>query len=320
MNKKSKIFTCVISAAILAVLILFTPKGNEKESNPGEIRKETIQEEYKIGFITDIHGRKSTKGAGKPNMESEKTLTYFAERMNNDYNPDFVVNGGDLIEGTDREGQKSIDDFKTLADYFKIINAPSYHINGNHEMRGFSKNEWLNLTGYEKNFYYFDYKNLRAIILDGNENEKAETSIQNYNKNCYYLSEEQFEWLEKVLSEGGNMKKIIFIHYPPFETPGTKMIEQGQSSRLREIFSRNKVSAVFSGHTEKLEFKEIDGVKYFVIPGTEKSKKKAVTWLGSFSEITVGKEIIINFFYKKERDAEYKTLKIPSEEFDRTAK
>lgn len=316
MNRKIKIIILFTLVAIVAGLIFFIFKKGQKTIGIKEGQKKTIEREYKIGFITDVHGRKSTKKDGQLDKESAKALSYFTEHINNNFNPDFVVDGGDLIEGTDREGQKSIDDFRALADYFEKIKVPSYHINGNHEMRGFSKNEWLNLTSYEKSFYYFDYENLRTVILDGNENEKALPEIENYNKNNYYLSKEQFEWLERILSESKNMKKIVFIHYPPFDTPGTKMIEPGQASRLREIFSKNGVSAVFSGHTERLDFEEMDGVRYFVIPGIWRSKLKYVLWLESFAEITIKKDPEVKLYYKKSREEEYKTLIIPSEEYE----
>ena len=305
----------------VAVLASFSVISNQKKIGPEKQQpeKEIVQKEYEIGFITDIHGK--IKGAKKKapdiNSEAKETLTYFAEHMNKKFHPDFVVQGGDLVEGTDREGQKSIDDFKALAGYFKGIKVPTYHVIGNHETRGFAKNDWLNLTGYEKTYYFFDYAGLRVIVLDGNENEKIE-NIVDYDKNNYYLSENQFQWLEKTLSESKNLQKIVFIHYPCFDTPGTKMIDPKQSTRLREIFSRNKVSAVFSGHTERLDFEEIDGVRYFVITGTERSKLKHVLWLGSFAEIIIGKEVKAKLFYKKSFDEkEYRELLIPSEEFDK---
>lgn len=325
MDRKIKILISAIAIITVAALVFFVITDNRGKINPEKKQqeeKEIIQKEYKIGFITDVHGK--IKGIKKktPNVNSEakETLTYFMEHMNKNFHPDFIVDGGDLVEGTDREGQKSIDDFKTLTEYFKEIKVPTYHIIGNHETRGFSKSDWLNLTGYQETYYYFDYDRLRIIVLDGNENEKIE-NIDSYNKDFYYISEEQFQWLEKTLSESRNPKKIVFIHYPPFETPGTKMIDLDQSARLRNIFSKNSVSAVFSGHTEILQFKEIDGVRYFVIPGAERSKLKSIAWLDSFAEIIVEENIQAKLFYKKSFDEkEYHELLIPSEEFDKMEK
>ncbi len=296
----------------------FYPKNKPLLPIPEE--EVALAREYKIGFITDIHGK--IKGIKKKtpdiNTEAKGTLTYFMEHMNNIFQPDFIIQGGDLIEGTEREGQKSIDDFNLLLGYLKKLNAPIHHVIGNHETRGFTKRDWLDLTGYTKPFHSFDYENLKIIVLDGNENERID--MANRSNNYYYFSEEQFQWLEKILSESKKFKKIIFIHYPPFETAGTKMIYPEQSARLREIFSRHKVAAVFSGHTERLNFAEIDGVRYFVLPGIERSKLKHVLWLESFAEITVGSEVTAKLFYKRNEAEAYRTLLIPSKEYEKIEK
>jgi len=327
MDRKIKILISTIAVMTVVALVFFVVADNrekidleKKQQQPEE--KEITQKEYRIGFITDVHGK--IKGAKKKapdiNSEAKETLIYFTEHMNKNFHPDFIMEGGDLIEGTDREGQKSIDDFKALTQYFKEIKVPTYHVIGNHETRGFTKNDWLNLTDYKETYYYFDYDGLRIVVMDGNENERIQ-NIGDYDKNDYYLTENQFQWLEKSLSEGRNLQKIVFIHYPCFDTPGTKMVNLEQSARLREIFSKNKVSAVFSGHTERLDFEEIDGVRYFVLTGTERSKLKYVLWLGSFAEIIVDKDVKVKLFYKKSfGEKEYRELLIPSEEFDKMEK
>lgn len=321
MPAKFKILLFFIIFLIAASLAyFFYPKNKPPLPIPDE--EATLAREYKIGFITDIHGK--IKGIKKKtpdaNTEAKKALTYFTEHMNNIFQPDFIIQGGDLIEGTERERQKSIDDFNLLLGYLKKLNASIHHVIGNHETRGFTKKDWLDLTGYAKPFYSFDYENLKIIVLDVNENEKVANGLQNYDKDYYYLSEEQFVWLEKTLAESKKLKKLIFIHYPPFETPGTKMIDLAQSARLREIFSRHKVAAVFSGHTERLNFAEIDGVRYFVLPGIERSKLKYVLWLESFAEITIAKDAQVKLFYKKNETEEYRTLIIPSEEYEKIEK
>lgn len=315
------LFILFIGVAVLTYF-LYPKKGSPTISlqNKGE-KIAPVVREYKIGFITDVHGRIKGVKKKKPDLNSEakNTLTSFSQRMQNIFQPDFIIEGGDLIEGTDREGQKSIDDFKMLNGYFEKMKIPTYHAIGNHETRGFSKKDWLDLTGNKETFYFFDYEDLRIIVMDGNENERVDMNGRNAGN--YYLSDSQFEWLEKILSKSGNFRKIVFSHYPISETPGTKMINPDQSAKLREIFSKNKVSAVFSGHTELLDFKEMDGVRYFVVPGAERSKLKHVLWLESFSEIFVGKDVKLNLFYKKSSGQDnHQELLIPSEEYEKIEK
>lgn len=279
------------------------------EKNIRADSEKTEEKIYKIGFITDIHGRTQ-----EIESRATKTITYFANQMNNSFHPDFVMEGGDLIEGTDRKGNKSLKDFEDLNSYFNDLKSKVYHVIGNHETRGFAKDDWLKLTDYEKTYYYFDYEGLRTIVLDANENERIDMTGKN--GSFYYFSEEQLKWLEEKLSSRNNLKAIVFTHYPPFETPGSKMINLEQSEKLRELFSKYGVSAVFSGHTEKLDFKEIDSVRYFVMPGIERSELKPVIWYDSFSEISIGEETKLKLFYKRNSEEEYRQIEIPSQEYE----
>lgn len=275
-----------------------------------------LQKEYKIGLITDIHAQRNKKNNYSFDTNTKRILEYFTNWMNNSFQPDFIIQNGDSIEGTSRKGQKSIDDFKLFLSYFKKFKMPVLHVNGNHEMRGFPKEKWLNLTGYEKSYYHIDHEELRIIVLDGNENDNVDEDYSG----SYVMTEDQLVWLEKILSEKDDLIKIVFIHYPSLEAPGTKAINPDQSMKLREIFSKNGVEAVFSGHTEILSFDEIDGIRYFTLPGIEKSKRKKVLWLESFAEIRIKDDVEVKLFYKKDRDEEYKTLIIPSGESDQIEK
>lgn len=278
-------------------------------------------EEIKIGFITDVHARRIKAEKGDLNVSSRTGLENFIARMNNNFHPDFAVQGGDLIEGTKRRGQASIDDFQLAKKYLEKLNVPIYHVNGNHDMRGFSKNEWIKLTNNNKNYYFFNHKNTRFIVLDGNENESvAQKELNGDDPYGYVMTNGQFEWLENVLAETKEKRKIIFIHYPPIIKGGTRNMNPDQAQKLREIFSRHKVTAVFSGHAEILDFTELDSVRYFTIPGVNNSEDKKVRWLDSFAEIYVGNEARVRLYYKRDRSESYQTIEIPSVEYDKLEK
>jgi len=292
-----------------------------QKTNIFEKISETPKEvkEIKIGFITDIHGYRTSKANGDIRDDSRIGLESFVKKMNEEFHPNFVVDGGDLIEGSKRKGEKSFGDWKLLATYFSKLNAPAYHVIGNHELRGFTKEEWVKINNYEKSYYYFDQDDLRVFVLDGNENEKIGPEAVG----AYFLSEEQFNWLEEKLSESKKMRKIVFIHYPVVLKYGlatTSSIATEQAEKLRRLFSENKVLAVFSGHVETLELKEIDGVKYFVIPGQERSKNRTVNFFETFAEIKVKNEVAVELYYKSLPKEEYKKITVPSAEYDEMQK
>jgi predicted MPP superfamily phosphohydrolase len=289
----------------------------EKEKVITEISKsEKKIEEIKIGFITDIHGYTSSHANGNIRDKSRRGLENFIKHVNENYHPNFIIDGGDLIEGTRREGEKSFNDWKLLMSFFSKINLPIYHVIGNHERRGLTKNQWLELNNYKNTYYFFDYNDLRVIVLDGNEDDETEDNgIYDYQ-----MTDKQLEWLEEKLSSAQNMRKIVFIHYPvilKLSSATNKPLAVDQASKLKELFAKYRVMAVFSGHVEILEMSELDGVSYFILPGQERSEDKTFRWLESFSEISVKEEVKIKLYYKTDASEEYRIINIPSDEYNK---
>lgn len=318
--KKIKIKYLLIILVTLLIGLSFFYLAKNKQENKNKT------ETYKIGFITDVHSYRTKKSNYDINDKSKKPLMHFIDVMNNDFKPDFVIENGDFIEGSFREGQKSIDDFIVANGYLKKLRAPFYHVMGNHEARGFSKNDWQHLTGNENTYYYFDHENLRVIVLDGNEmpgnsEEKA--------GEFFYISEKQIDWVDDLLTNADEkkLKKIIFMHFPITsdlengpEEKGKKIFRE-DSEALRNIFSEHNVSAVFSGHLEQVSYLDNNNVKYFSLPGFYKSREEKTIWLESFSKIILDeKDVSVELYYKKDWNDNYNRLIIPSEEFNKIEK
>lgn len=268
---------------------------------------------YKVGFITDIHARTQKKYAYTLSTQLSNTLNYFVSKMNNDFKPDFSVQCGDLIDGTNRRGEKSIQDLNDTIEILSKLNNPLLNVLGNHDLRGLAQKQWLDLLKIDNAYYTIEKEDLTIMVLNGNDTADIEDD------SLYDISEKQFLWIEENLSKNYS-RKLVFVHYPivtKHMEPGDKTLPLEDRERLKELFSKNNVLAVFSGHIEKLELNEEDGVKYFVIPGIERSENKTIQWYDSFAEITVKDNVSINYYYKKNREEKiYKTLAIPSAEFD----
>ena len=293
-----------------AVFIFHCRKKDERAGWP--------ENSHRIGLILDLHSQRSKKN----NYDIADSLkTFFKEvsqEFNEDFHPDAVVQNGDFIEGTGREGWQSVEDFLKTKKYIDEIKAPVLHVVGNHEARGFSKEDWLKVSGHKKTYYNFDLEDLRIIVLDGNEETEE---ARNIGGNYYYMSGEQIDWLEKTLSDSEKFAhKLVFIHFPVLKSqivPTDKNINQKDVEKIIGLFEKYGVDAVFSGHAEILRFDEFNGVRYFILPGVEKSKRRLVQWYGCFYEIYAGEDIKVKMFYKKDpNQKEYETLIIPSEEFN----
>ncbi len=81
-------------------------------------------------------------------------------------------------------------------------------------------------------------------------------------------SPERFEWLEKELKAAHGMHIFIFKHRP-YYTVGNKSYNdvERKSTKVTRLFTKYKVTAVFSGH-DHLYYRTVrDGVNYIVSSG-----------------------------------------------------
>lgn len=304
------IISCLLISGLISVILL---KKNNFESTCyiQEFKVPPIKK-YRIGFVTDAHSRVSKNGSVR--TESKIPMLNFVSEVNNNFHPDFVVDGGDFIDGTRRFGSLSMRDYSAFSEIFETIKAPKYKVLGNHELRGMTRETWIELNGYENSYYYFDYDKLRVIIFDSNLIPANNSDML---KNKEY--EKELFWLEELLKNSEDYKKIVFSHHPLVpvlrkSTPIERITE------LNNLLNKHGVRAVFSGHVEVPYYEKIGKVDYFVIPGFYRSKATGILWEGSFSEIGIGIKNSLKLFYKKEGENDYRTLVIPSAEYEMAEK
>lgn len=269
--------------------------------NPSQIKK------YKIGFVADAHSRVTKKGDVR--LESKIPMENFVSEMNNNFHPNFVVDGGDFIDGTRRFGSQSMKDYSEFSKIFEKIEAPKYKVLGNHELRGMTREEWKKINNYEKSYYYFDFEDLRVIIFDNT----LMPDPDDLSKEKAYKNE--LAWLENLLQNSEGYKKIIFTHYS-FIPSLRKALSIEIINEFNDLTSKYAVSAVFSGHVEVPYYEKLKGVDYFVVPGFFRSKATGMLWSGSFSEIQIGSQNSLKLFYKNDMNNEYKTFIMPSAEYE----
>jgi 3',5'-cyclic AMP phosphodiesterase CpdA len=293
---------------------------NKKEK--GEFARKIEHSNLKIGYITDLHCYSKLdkdKNSWEVNWRCSQPMANFIQMMNEDFKPDVVVEGGDLVDGRDGQ-EKNV--YPVALDLFKKINAPAYHILGNHETRGFSKEHWLDLTNYEETYYFRDIEDHRLIFLDGNYKPTVGHTSPERKYYPGYLEENQMKWLEETLKTSADKNILVFVHQPPVErtilkNKGELFIE---GEKLRKLFSQYRVNAVFSGHIEEMCYFEEDGVDYYVLEGVHKNndrllKKDDYKDQGVFYQILVdeNQEVLVKMFYKDKEAQDYQTLIVNQE-------
>lgn len=276
------------------------PSPTIKRDNPDELR---------IGFITDLHVRSNSDGVGnrilKPDYVSK--IDYFIEKMNNIFVPNFIIANGDIIEGTNTSTEKGMAELSLVKKLFDRTILKKYWVVGNHDLRSVNKKQFMQSLDIDYVSKAFEVGNYKIIILDSNFKPDDSDIIPGKYYTRGHVSEKQIKFLEKEL-KNTDKKTIVFLHHPSLWNIDGKSNNgfPDNAKELQEIFSRNKVFAVFAGHIEDLFLQEIGGVKYFISPGIVKNEK----YQGTFSEVTIKKgKMIIDMSYLK-NDGSYRTIRI----------
>ncbi|HHX58204.1 MAG TPA: hypothetical protein GX706_00315 [Candidatus Moranbacteria bacterium] len=281
------------------------------------------QEELTIGWVTDAkcYGKQDDKtGERELNWRCIEPLESMVWKMNNETSPDLVVQGGSLIKN---KGLPSEELFMAASGILKKIKAPIYPIIGEEEVRGFSKEQWRNLSGQSSNYYYVDEGRYRLVFLDTNNYRLSESgeivdSVPGQFSNVGLIDEKQLKWLEATLKSSQLRKVLVFMHHPPIYTDlETEESSFSQDSgNIRTLFANYNVKAVFSGYLDRMCRQTYQGVEYFVLQGIWESNDKLKEDFrfkngGIFGEIYVSEEatkVIVN--YHRNRGGGYYDLEI----------
>lgn len=179
----------------------------------------------------------------------------------NEYKPDFVVMCGDMVNEADSLEQRS-ELFRITDQLDKDI--PLYWVAGNHDVGNSPTARTLeayrNLFGSDN--YSFQKDNGYFITIN--------SSV------CYDPSAVPEEWenlisfLETELnraSEIDSAHKIIFLHHPLFleqadEPDNYFAIPSPRRNQIIRLLEQHEVSAVFSGHLHRNNYRNLNGIKY----------------------------------------------------------
>ncbi len=112
-------------------------------------KKLQTQQDIKIGVITDTHVHpnridKTNKADDAPRYLNEKyikVLDKFASQMN-EFQPEFIVHLGDVIEGTNDEAFVGMQGLELVEEEMQKINIPLHWAIGNHDLRSVTREQF----------------------------------------------------------------------------------------------------------------------------------------------------------------------------------
>jgi predicted phosphodiesterase len=171
------------------------------------------------------------------------------------YNPDMILNLGDVIHNTGVNQWAKFDNIAgDLAD-----RIPYYPVVGNHDGLQAYLNYFNNLptngdgTG---RYYYVEDENSIFIFLD----------ISDVNNACNSYNDQKV-WMENVLDQHEDKKYKFVSFHLPLITTGGRGVPFNCRSTYNPIFESRGVDIVFAGHIHAYERFEINGVQYIISGG-----------------------------------------------------
>jgi len=185
-------------------------------------------------------------------------------------NPNLIFALGDLVSSCDKKQkcEEKLNDWKSV---LGGLSSKTYPIQGNHDRIGKTKADsaWQEVfslptngpSGFSELTYSFNYENSHFIFLDSEKPEE-----HNVNKI-------QRDWLERDLASNKKENTFIFFHEPAYPVSSkireSLDVKEKERDALWDIFSRHKVTAVFSSHEHIHSRRKINNIFQFVFGNTD---------------------------------------------------
>lgn len=160
--------------------------------------------------------------------------------------PNFLLHPGDLVDTGVNDSHWTQHFFPGMSEL--ISRVPMYPVLGNHEQNASNYYDYMALPDPEY-YYDFQYGNAHFFMIDSNRNVGP--------------GSEQYEWLEKQLSESKATWKFVCHHHPPYssdENDYGDLWKTNKSSRgdlrvrqLSALYDKHGVDIVWNGHIHSYE-------------------------------------------------------------------
>jgi manganese-dependent ADP-ribose/CDP-alcohol diphosphatase len=233
--------------------------------------------EFQFGIIADCQYCDIEREGIRYHALSESKLNKSVKHLNR-YDPEFVVNLGDLID-------RDYESFDVVLPIIARINSPVYHVLGNHDffVAESLKEQIPEKIGMASRYYDFVLKGWRFIVLDGNDisfyayprdSDLYERARVYYEQNNIQsptwnggIGDQQILWLRNVLEKASsqNEKAMIFCHFPVYPENIHNLWNDEEIVRLLSQYSC--VKAYINGHHHEGNYGKKNGIHYLTLKG-----------------------------------------------------
>ena len=174
---------------------------------------------------------------------------------------DFIIHAGDFCHGPAR--------FPEIVRAYNDFHIPSYHCIGNHDADVSTYEERMAAYGLENDYYYFDCKGYRMIVLNPNyireDGRYIHYNLKNNQKadDTDRMNPEQIAWLAETIDSAPG--SCILISHQSFERPDGAADREEVQRILRAANEKSpgKVLMCINGHYHSDYIRILDGICYF---------------------------------------------------------
>ncbi|MFW5966100.1 MAG: metallophosphoesterase family protein [Persicimonas sp.] len=231
-------------------------------------------ESARFGFGADLHyadhsaPNKGHRSIGEHKLR-EAIDSWNAARV------DLAIMGGDYIDPEDdTDPDSAVEDLRYIERIFATLEAPYYHVLGNHDLDVFDKKKFVEETVMERPHYSFDHGGFHFVVLDANytrADDDAEYDGNGYDWGETWINPTQLAWLEEDLRDA-DLPTLVFSHQCLSAT-GVPYVNNAPSVR-RVLEASGKVVGVFNGHAHRNDRMVVGDIPYFTMQAmTPKSSR-----------------------------------------------
>jgi 3',5'-cyclic AMP phosphodiesterase CpdA len=224
-----------------------------------------LADSLKFVQLSDVHYSLDRKDTSyKLLSKSHPLLVDAVKKINFEKNIDFVMLTGD---GIDQPIKNSL---TALIDNLNGLKFPWYYALGNHDISSraeVTKDVFLEVLKEKNSNFIFDStyytfkpkKDFRVIVIDG---AKPEGYVSNA-----FISQEQFNWLDKTLSQSKKDVVLIFLHFPLFEPFDSEDHRIDNRKEFKAILEKYEMPiAIFTGHYHTTKIVKRGNILHVVTP------------------------------------------------------
>lgn len=238
-----------------------------------------------FGWITDVHYCTSPTRT-IPKEDSIRVYAHSMAKMRqaidlfNTRKLDFVIELGDFkdcLDDGDRPG--TIAFLQTVESEFRRVNAPRYHVCGNHDFDKITLGDFLDNTenagdAVGRTYYSFVKGGIKYIVLDAcyNNAEGEHYSQGKFNWAVAVVPKVEMDWFRKELSEG--KEPVIVMTHQLVNTWDAKsqnipdaFFIRNAAEVVEAMEKSGRVLAYICGHFHKGAYSERNGIHYVVNQG-----------------------------------------------------